>query len=365
MIISVLAAIAIAPQGSLFARAFPNPTGDNAWEEYYRAFDVVAQLAVEPSLIAQNTLAFDKEIYERFGAACNLVRSGNTKRMSQAPKAGLEFMLDTMYERIARVFVAEARIRVAESKPSQTANSIATLLKFSQRLPIANLSDTLRSTTVEGRAWYALDFALHKLSFGGARELTDVITGILESPPPFLRAALESSRLYRELAVNALRNKSSLDDMDSSVPKELLAAGPADVDRYVSEVLQLIDQSDRETREMFAREERFWKPIEPKTDDPVLLFALRGHGMRFTMFAVLSRTRLRLAKLHCQIIEFKRTHNRWPEKLEELGGREVWYDPASGSPFYYARLTEQSYTLYSLGTSESGRIDLINRWQPK
>jgi hypothetical protein len=114
--------------------------------------------------------------------------------------------------------------------------------------------------------------------------------------------------------------------------------------------------------EMFKREERFWKTEKAIDPEPMVQYTLKYFSDdRLPQTALRYRTRFRLAALHCRIIEFKRKYNRWPEHLEELGGREVWYDPASGGPFYFAKLTDQSYALHSLGTPETGRIDLSLR----
>jgi hypothetical protein len=148
-----------------------------------------------------------------------------------------------------------------------------------------------------------------------------------------------------------------------SPPAELLALSPARRAEYVKRIREEFRKLEEQVDPVFAREERYWK-FDPFHKDPIIDYALKTTVLDSTpQTAARYRTQFRLAALHCRIIEFKRTLNRWPDKLEELGGREVWYDPASGGPFYYANLTEQSYTLYSLGTPETGRIDLV--WRPE
>jgi hypothetical protein len=137
------------------------------------------------------------------------------------------------------------------------------------------------------------------------------------------------------------------------------------VERYVAQIQRELSELEARELEMFKREERFWKMDETHYDDPLIEGAMELLYLPLSDKAARVQTQLRLAAIHCRIIEFKRTHNRWPIALTELGGREVWYDPASGGPFYYAVLSDQSYTLYSLGTPETGRIDLRYQGPPR
>src|SRR5687768_5530356 len=75
--ITAIVALAIAQQPSYFVATFPNPTGNNGWEEYTRALDLVRGLGARSALA--NGLVESRNLNSKTLDAVDLVRAGNRK----------------------------------------------------------------------------------------------------------------------------------------------------------------------------------------------------------------------------------------------------------------------------------------------
>jgi hypothetical protein len=236
------------------------------------------------------------------------------------------------------------------------------VIDFSDRISDGGWIDTMRSEASQQIAFARLRDALPKLGVAAAANLRIFFDDLVRGESPFVNAM---KKLVGEEIAEA---RERLDEIAVeteywSPPKKLVALSASQRNEYAERIRDEFRALENQIAPLFALEERFWK-FDPASKDPIIDYALRTSVLgRTPRIAVRRRTQLRLAALHCRIIEFKRTYNRWPNALTELGGRDVWYDPASGGPFFYARLSDQSYTLYSRGTPETGRIDLA--WRPQ
>ena len=75
-------------------------------------------------------------------------------------------------------------------------------------------------------------------------------------------------------------------------------------------------------------------------------------------YAAVDRTRLRLLRLHSQIIQFKAAHGRLPASLAALGVPEFIADPLSGMSFGYTLLKSGGYRLWSPGSRATNPVEL-------
>lgn len=366
----------VALQGSgLFAPTFPNPTGNNGWEEYLMAIDIVSrpdanrlinyQFYLEPKM--QGNISMDREVLKTLGRACDLIRVGNSKPLRALPfgeddDRGFEVMGGS--RSISRLFAIEARVRFADGGPDSGVDSIIDAMTFSGRVGRGTLVDALIEAGFNGVALGSIEKALPKLSLAGARKLAGFLELSARSPSPLLMALKVEIREKADAPLPYLTEISEESDYWSP-PPELLALTAVQQRAYAEKVGAEFEKLWRTVDGLLGQEERFGK-LTSGHNDPIIVYAT--NTIIYTHLptaAARFRTQLRLAGLHCRVIEFKRTHNRWPKALAELGGREVWYDPASGGPFFYELLTDQSYILYSLGTPETGRIDLSYRGPTK
>lgn len=375
MIATAVLAMVLAQQPSYFQQAFPVATGNNGWEEYVMAADIMrspeAGRAVDRFDMAtgrwDDSIESARATVAKYGRACDLIRIGNKKPLRYPWKEDeYGFPSDPVgseYGQVAKLLCEEARVNFGDGRPAAAAESILTGLVFARRYSSGSTIEVLK-----GSAYYSMFFAslyrhLQSLDISGLRMLRGELDAQVEEVPPYVRTLLADFERDRAEARKVFDNL----DEDSEyfeVPDIVFQLTPMQRTQYLVQIDKEILTLQNKVRAMFMQEERFWLDPVLEHADPVVRYAIdRTLYASRPMLAVRNRTQLRLAALHCRVLEFKRTYNRWPDRLEELGGKEVWYDPASGGPFYYAKLSEQSYTLYSLGTPETGRIDLV--WRPQ
>ena len=295
--------------------------------------------------------------------ACELIRTGNKKKLLplQLPEdqdTSIAFSKGT--GNIAKLFIMESRVRFATGRPDSGAESIVDGMTFGNRLG-SQLVDVLSASAKNAMFFAQVEDSLPMLSSAGARRLSNYFEAMAKAPSPYLNAIkLEFDEIVRDPSKHLAEMSEETDYW--TPPDEMLALSTEQKRDYAKRIAHEFSKLAAHADETFAKEERFWK-LNLNNEDPIIEHALiAGIYDNVPSIAARYRTQFRLAALHCRVVEFKRTHNRWPEKLTELGGREIWYDPASGGPFFYQKLTDQSYLLYSLGTPETGRIDL--RWRP-
>ena len=370
MIAAIIATFCLIEQGSLSSRFFPVPTGENGWEEYLRAVDIVSKkeanrlvnyiFYLEPQ--NNGSLQGDRVALKALKEACDLVREGNRKKLKplhMADDPDVNILVSRGQTNLAKLFVMEIRAGKASGKPDSAAQSLIDSMTYSNRLG-SSLLDVLSANARNALLLSALEDLLPKLSREGAGRLASYFDGIVRAPSPYIGALkLEFAEIVRDPEKHL--SEMSEDSEYWTSPEKMSALSPEQRRNYARMIANEFRALSTQIDQVFAKEERFWK-LNLSREDPIIEHALLPQLYEnIPSLAVRVRTQFRLAALHCRIVEFKRTHNRFPVDLGELVLGDTAYDPASGGPFFYARLTEQSYTLYSLGTAETGRIDL--RWR--
>jgi hypothetical protein len=147
--------------------------------------------------------------------------------------------------------------------------------------------------------------------------------------------------------------------LEEEVPEHIRTLTAAEIESASQQAIRAMHEIEKKAREMFKREERFWLEPNLEHENAAVAYVLSSLPTAMTAPIVRNRTQLRLAEMHCHVMLFKRQHNRFPASLAELGNDVKNYDPTTGGPYFYERVSQQSYVLYSLGTVETGRIDLI------
>jgi hypothetical protein len=365
--IATIVLLMLLQQPSFFEQSFPFPTGNNGWEEYTMAVDVLR--GRRDGLRDRQDLSKSRALVNEFSKVIHLVRAGNKKSLA-FPWESNAFMVDERHplHRFGDVgFIMASRIGVefAAGNPAAAVEAIEDALAFADRTGRNQAIDGIVAARTLDNVFDSLTENLHKLSGAAARNLTIVFERYVAAPQALIDGLVNEYDNAIAAVPQLLEYRPEDEERFGEVMARIKALTADDRLRLIPIIRSALRGHRESMLEMFKREERFWKAEKPTDPEPMVQYTLKyfsDDGLPQT--ALRYRTRFRLAALHCRIIEFKRKNNRWPEKLEELGGSKVWYDPASGGPFFYARLTEQSYVLYSLGTSETGRIDLVNRWQP-
>jgi len=365
-VIVALAAIAITQQGSLFARTFPNPTGSNGWEEYLMAADMMTPEASRVILGAgaPNRLTVARTALKSYGRVCDLIRAGNKKPLK------FPWEVDHYYaghvpayaalKEAARVLAFEADVAFADGKPGAAARPIKDALEFSRRIQGKAITENLISIALQAMAMRTLDTGLPQLGLEDARMLRAAFENAAGERSVLIDLYVAEFGRWEELIAGVLADPDSILFDEEVTPEFLRNLTPDQVQEYAGVIQRRVRSMQQQAREMFEKEERFWKTPDITDDDPVVAWMLSRITLKnITGALVRNMTQLRLASVHCRIIEFKRTNNRLPATLSELAAPAHIYDGTTGGPYFYAKLSEQSYLLYSLGTSETGRIDLV------
>ncbi|MEO7453870.1 MAG: hypothetical protein ABIV13_03805 [Fimbriimonadales bacterium] len=363
--ITVIIALAIAQQSSFFARTFPNPTGRNGWEEYLMAADIgragnMGALLVGDSKISR--LENDRKMVSSLSKAIEFVRVGNKKAATYPFLGGDDFM-DPMVELshiklLGQVLSADVFANAADGKPTASSQSISDALILGRRVGEGQRISGLISVAMQGIALRALSLNLHRLDEKSLADLAEQFGRIAREPSPLVEGYFGDFKRWYEIVPHILRDPESV-SFEEEVPEQILNLSATEIEAATQEALRSMAEIDKRAREMFQREERFWLEPNLEHENAATAFILSNLPTAMTSPIVRNKTQLRLAEMHCRVMLHKRQHNDFPASLSDLDGQVKNYDPTTGGPYFYERISDQSYVLYSLGTAETGRIDLI------
>ncbi|MDQ2986356.1 MAG: hypothetical protein M3R13_06490 [Armatimonadota bacterium] len=365
--IVALAAIALTQQGSFFARTFPNPTGNNGWEEYLMAADI-ARIRNSTSLLMGNAelsrLKNDQALVRELKRALDLVRIGNRKPLSY-PFTYADFSIGPFVElaqikQLGQALVAEALVKSADGEPKAATRAISDAFVLSRRIAVGPRTSGMVSIAMQAIALSALSMNLNRLDEESLETLAELFGKTALEPSPMIEMYFQEFEEWSRIVPDMLSQPEEFAMVDQ-VPPAVLNLKAAEIEAVTQKVLVAMKTIRESARAMFSRQERFW--LEPKREheDAAVAFVLDNLPGAFIHIIVRNLTQLRLAEVHCRLMLYKRRSNNYPARLFDLGDERLAYDRTTGGPYYYARLSDQSYTLYSLGTSETGRIDLIYR----
>lgn len=365
--ILALAAIAITQQGSFFERTFPNPTGGNGWEEYLMAADIARNINATSLLMGDTDLSRlknDQIAVRELKRALDLVRAGNRKPLTY-PFTYEDFWIGPFVElaqikQLSQGLMAEAFVNSAAGNPKAAARAISDAFVLSRRIAVGPRTSGMVSIAMQAIAFRALYVNVQRLDEESLESLGEIFRKAALERSPMIDMYFKEFEEWSRIVPDILRQPEEF-TMGEEVPEVVRTLTTSEIEAVSQKVLAAMKAIEDSARVMFAGQERFW--LEPKREhkDAAVAFVLDNLPGAFTHIIVRNKTQLRLAEVHCRLMLHKRRCNSFPAKLSDLGDERLAYDSTTGSPYYYARLSDQSYTLYSLGTSETGRIDLIYR----
>ncbi len=369
--IAAVAAIALA-QGGHYAKWFPIPSGQNGYEEFLQAADIVHRTGSESTVWHSSKLDLRKsrDLVDKYGRALDLAERGLRKPL-RPPWDPIDPDSDYVWSCIELVTVSELmenRIRVllADGKPGTAADKIMVALDYSDRASEHDLMEAAAGGLERQFVFECLEQAAHKLSLGGAAKLSERFLSFSKKTPKVItgwKAQLPGTIRYIDKFLN---HEIDPEDLEAASQFAHLTADQKSYykDRIAAALVDYQSQLDA----MFAKEESHWHDMRYTDADPLVEHAVYMlYPFPSAEAAVADRTRLRLAAHYCSVIEFKRTHNRLPASLAELGSAEQFHDPASGGQFVYRKDSDQSFTIYSNGNEWTGPIHLRSEameWSP-
>lgn len=387
LVVVALVALGQIGQVSLYRSIATAPTGNNGYEEYLQAADIVRstefrsvhRVFLDTNRGASNYLAASKNLVLAAGAVPDLIEKGNTKPVSDPRKDlnwGSVHPELGSFRTIGRVLVAKANAEYADGKPKAATRSLLTCLKFAKNL--MGVGDLIRLSTgrsAASLAMGALNEHLTRVPLADWTEVTKTCEEML-SVPALHSAFVEEFRRF-ESGLKVMIDGSDPDPFgfaDSEPGRSKIYADtrrlpPADRAGLQKRVLDFARTTTGECLKTLSGPERSWESsmgalaeTRSAQKDPLVSFwagfqLLSGSDDDVRNELVL-RTRLKLLMLHAQIQRQRWEDGKLPASLGSLPDQQKTIDPATGRAFLY-RVEGQRYELYSQGAMGTGRIDLV------
>lgn len=273
--IAAFATIALA-QGGHLATWFPVPTGQNGYEEFLQAADIVGRADYETVWQARKLdLKSSKNLLAQYGHSLDLVERGLRKplRVPWDPLEPVDYVRVSI-SLISLTELMESRVRTlfADGRPGTAADKMIVALDFSDRASDRDLFETLSETIDRQIILECLEYVIHKLSLSDTKRIRDRLAGLTPRQPKVAsacKAQLPATVQYIDRFLNEKRDAeeseyrsqvAQLTDDQKSFYKERLSAA-------VAEYQSQLDA-------MFAKEERYWHDMRYTDADPLVEYAV-------------------------------------------------------------------------------------------
>ena len=381
---------------TLLEQIVPHPTGNNGYEEYLRAAqilrdpgagiflwwpewapsgDALAAYRAEWARLSKlSLLEVRREAVKRFGRALDLVRQGNAKPI-QLPLGGSP--MDTFpreFKAIAKFARMDAYVRWADGDSRGATDTLLQCLTFSSRALPDSIISYLVGIAIDSVLLAGFEERLALLSEHDARALIDHATLLLKSPSRLLSAIrgerqVQIARL-NELPVELEQGRGSdsedpliryLGSLNAAQRAQLVRLARAGAEEGYQKSLQLLSRPESEW--VFEQPE---EPESPETPQTVEEAAAWFTGPFPTLMPNLCRasatnmTQFRLLRLAARVIAFQWQHERLPPTLEDAAPAEEIADPLTGDKFQYTPMGE-TFRVFSKGVKATGEIDIRYR----
>jgi hypothetical protein len=400
---------------SLYRKYFPNPNGDNAYEEYFQAADLVqsasfqafAQFAARldqeqrgtppldqrgkplpwpnppPGLSRDSTyLEVRREWVKRFRRLADLIKAGNVKpaldprTVADGPNA-VPKMIALMDA--AKFLATVAYVDYADGGSQAGTEDLLQDLAFASALGGGTMLHTLCEYAIQGIVVDEFARDLSQISEPGAKRIIAAVER-LQKPGTSLSSALEASRRAIPSRFEFLRDPdTALSKVEKGGPEEqqlkfVAAMTPSErtalAETITSRMNRLFDkllwvakgsesgwlqESCLEAPGPELRAPSKWSSPDDVADYVVSLWNVS----RASLFrhALLARTRIRLLRLHAQVILYRWHHRQLPMTLKDVASEADRFDPSNGKEFKY-QLVPSGYRLTSEGFKDTGEIEL-------
>lgn len=407
-----------APDEGSYHKLFPHPTGQNGYEDYVMAGDLLTSPRAEMLLnwtphqyagmlehiqslkaqgeppepnLNQATLEFAASLTNKtqlevwqleekeLGRALVYIQNGNMKPIED-PRQDLTsntlFLESRGFKRIAQFakqvsFVDFANGRSSDGLAPVTAAFIQAN-RTNQRTMICMLVGAASQSTLFG----AMDQTRLSWSMANAKQVESLCDQLLAQPTP-MRTVMQGEYAFALSAVKdvfragASGQQAELGEHDDHALRAISLLQGEQRDQFVQLYAGQVKAQYEEIIRRFEGDEARW--IEPIEDKPVSapsgtsLQELAEHladlvQPTFSQVGVVlarQRTQVRLLRLHAKITQYRWGTGRLPKTLAEVATPTELHDPFSKSAFQYELNETGGYRLYSMGFKGSrGEIDL-------
>ncbi len=372
MIVLALASVAILPlNGRAFSQCFDEYSGKNAYEDYLMAADIVS--GWQPARAISNyykidPIEADRKAVRDLGRACDLIRIGNRKPANYPlddDPFTMSFAHVVGYKEAAKLLLCEARVRLADGDKDGATQSLIDNMAFANQVDGVYLMDYLGSVAIWVLTLREFDHQKEELTGPHLRNLRTFLEHHAEETPAVLGPIEKELTAYEKQLPQLFLGPLS-DDGSGDVPKEVAKLNRYTAAPYYPKVVAELKKERSEISTMLAGPVSSWRVLRRDHPDPVIRYFLElgPPGEITTVAAAKHAIRVRLAILHCHVMEFKIEHGRLPAHLAELGPADLSFDEASQDQFEYVR-RGGNYVLFSKGSAVTGKVELTPPPKPE
>lgn len=398
-------------------RVVPNPTGENGYEEYLLAVDVLQtpayvafaewrgyrETAKEGSprppvdidgnprpapkppaglSLQSSELEVRRHAARFFAEPLRLIKIGNRKRVFEPRTtidSGTLFPELAQFRNLVRLATDAAYVAFADGSSRLGTEILVEALSMGHRIQMGTLIQALVGLSCEGTVLAAFERHLGSLSLPDCRTI-DAAVGELLAGPVTLVGAIHGERKHIENSMQKLLDgdptKLGEDEEGSKWIRRMTPAQRAEAKRALSQRLEAM--FDPALARLAGPEEGWYRdfPDVEEAEGSELEGAAPMRNLQELLAFVdsvappirgvvnstgRSRTQMRLLRLNARILAHKWREGALPATLDKVASREEIADPLSAGEFRYVLTESGGYRVFSPGTPELGEVDLRYR----
>jgi hypothetical protein len=323
----------------VFQQLFPNPSGQNGYEEIIRAGESVGkmkelQAAIEAgsTLTAKRTLLSSQEAKR----ALTLLRQGLGKRIltPRAPTDEASFRAYSLFRNLARLLAVEQYVLLADGKVSAAVDSMWDGLRLGYAVQSDRLIGGLVGVAIDALSIQTLSRHVAQFSVRDCGKVMALARQWLAASDP----AISALTAEREQMVKHIREQFS-----EAGSAELATQAAALLGARIDQIIATLRQPPWER-----------KPLPPLEGNSVAVGIVKGLSIEEPLMQGLKaftreQAMLQVLGVHAAIRAHRWEYSRLPGSLEELKLGRLAIDPFTGKSLTYRRTGETTYELTSEG----------------
>jgi hypothetical protein len=359
-----------------FAKLFQNPTGQNGYEEFVRAGDMLQNSAAWRALEGGGTdqpptLAMKRQFISdpAVRSALETLKAGLMKPV-HSPRQQIddETLLPELapFRALARALGHEIYVQLADGRVSQAIDTLMSALKFGYVVQMDTVISGLVAISIDAIALRPVGDHLDQLSVHDCDKLLALAKEWMELPDPAI-SVLESDRrgtiatLEKYKADPVKLFKMMNDDGTPPAQKQRQDALAQSLAANPNAAIPLFDQAKGILAAQYdhalvglkqpAWDRKPFPPIDEASPAGTVASALGGGPVLTQVMDRYAReqAQVQMLGIHAAIHHYLWEFNTLPGSLDELKLGKLILDPFSGRPFDYKRLEGNRYVLSSVG----------------
>jgi len=389
---------------SYLAAYYKKPSGKNGYEDYLKAIDAIGKPAVKHlmSKVLADQTSFKKptpdsrKLVKSCQSAIELVRRGNSKPIVYPSTTDVDFsfIVNAKFKALAKIMSLATTVNSSDGN-TQTATAIALdSLRFARAISERSNLDCLVGMTIEAIAKASISQMLSKLKERDAKSIEMWARKELGRQPSLSASMqIESKQEIqdtKQFVLNAYKavktgkpirqyhkygkvgdiGDAEVWNMIESLAKGWKQYSAAKIQEVISNRSSYVVACTKANVEALLKPEAEWQePIVPEEQGGDFILTIlwpvsESLSVQAMQAEARRRTQTRILLLHSLIIQFREREKSLPQSLADLDDAQALHDPLTSSEFRYEPYKDGTWAVYSVGTTQSGRIDLVYKRAP-